>query len=135
MILGLPIALSYIIKSNYEDSGVKAEVIVLQPNIDPYSDKYNTKDEQIAENLSALIDNQKPLEEALILSPETVFADGTRLKSIYASTAFSFTENILERYPEASLVNGISMVETGFNQLEKFKKVEIAKEPKKNKAR
>lgn len=111
LILGIPIAASYFIKSTYGEFSKTAELIVLQPNIDPYSDKYFTKDDQIADNLSELIDKQQPVGNALILSPETVFANGTRLNQFYASSAFSFTQKILEQYPEASLVNGISMVE------------------------
>jgi apolipoprotein N-acyltransferase len=111
LLLGLPIALSFAIKANYTNFDKTAEVIVLQPNIDPYSDKYFTQDKEIADNLSELIANQKPVGKALILSPETVFANGTRLSQFYASQAFSFTQNILEKYPKASLVNGISLVE------------------------
>jgi apolipoprotein N-acyltransferase len=111
LLLGLPIALSFTIKANYTNFDKTAEVIVLQPNIDPYSDKYFTQDKEIADNLSELIANQKPVGEALILSPETVFANGTRLSQFYASQAFSFTQNTLEKYPKASLVNGISLVE------------------------
>jgi apolipoprotein N-acyltransferase len=111
IIIAIPIATSYLVRSNYNTLTDTAKIIVLQPNIDPYSDKYFTQDKQIADNLSELILNQIPIDNALILSPETVFANGTRLSQFYASQAFSFTQNILEQYPKAALLNGISLVE------------------------
>jgi len=111
LIIIVPIAFSYVVKSKYNTFENTSEVIVLQPNIDPYSDKYYTEDRQIADNLSELIAQQKPIDDALILSPETVFANGTRLSQFYASSAFSFTQDILQEYPQATMVNGISMVE------------------------
>ena len=111
LLIAIPIGLSYLIKSQYTSSGKTAEVIVLQPNIDPYSEKYNTKDKQVAENLYELIEQQKPGKNSLILSPETVFADGTRLHRFKQSPAYDFTNKVLDKYPDASLVNGISMYE------------------------
>lgn len=111
LILALPIVLSYIIKSNYNSSKVKAEVIVLQPNIDPYSEKYNTKDPQVAKNLFELISQQKPIGEGIILAPETVFADGTRLEQFYASSAYRFSQEIADQFTHSSLISGISMYE------------------------
>jgi apolipoprotein N-acyltransferase len=110
-LIALPIVASYVVKSQYGDFENKFEVIVLQPNIDPYSDKYYTKDKEIADNLSELIDQKKPFGDALILSPETVFANGTLLSRFHSSSAYQFSKNILEKYPEASIVNGISMAE------------------------
>lgn len=111
LMIAIPISLSYLIKSQYTNSGKTAEVIVLQPNIDPYSEKYNTKDKQVAENLFELIKRQKPRKNSLILSPETVFADGTRLEEFEKSSAFNFTQRVLDNYPQVSIVNGISMYE------------------------
>ncbi len=111
LFLGIPILVSYIIKLQYKDFEDTAEVIVLQPNIDPYSDKYFTKDQQIAANLEELIDQQKPINDAVILSPETVFANGTLLSRFERSQASEFTRKILAKYPQVSLINGISMAE------------------------
>ena len=111
LLIAIPIGSSYLIKSQYTHSVKTAEVIVLQPNIDPYSEKYNTKDKQVAENLYELIEQQKPGKNSLILSPETVFADGTRLEEFKQSPAFNFTKRVLNNYPQVSIVNGISMYE------------------------
>ena len=111
LLIAIPIGFSYLIKSQYSNSGKTAEVIVLQPNIDPYSEKYNTKDKQVAENLFDLIKQQKPGKNSLILSPETVFADGTRLQQFEQSPAYDFTNKVLDQYPDVSIVNGISMYE------------------------
>lgn len=109
--IGLPILTSFIVKSQYHIPDDSYDVIVLQPNIDPYSDKYFTKDQQIADNLSELIDRQKPVEQVLILSPETVFANGTLLSQFSLCPAYKFSKQIIEKYPKAAIVNGISMAE------------------------
>jgi apolipoprotein N-acyltransferase len=109
VILATPIVISYVVKSKYDTFDKTVEVIVLQPNIDPYSDKYNTKDQQIAQNLLELIDQQQPISDPLILAPETVFADGTQLNQFYSSSAFNFSKTLLKKYPKSSLISGISM--------------------------
>lgn len=111
LLLGLPIVLSYLIKSQYTTFEKTAEVIVLQPNIDPYSEKYNTKDPQVADNLFELITQQQPLDNTIILAPETVFANGTRLEQFDVSSAYQFSEKITTQFPESSLISGISMYE------------------------
>lgn len=111
LLLGLPIALSYVVKSQYSNLGKTAEVVVLQPNIDPYSEKYNTKDPQVAQNLFELIAQQRPLDSTVILAPETVFADGTRLEQFKVSSAYQFSRQVTNQYPHLSLISGISMYE------------------------
>jgi apolipoprotein N-acyltransferase len=111
LLLGIPIALSYIIKTQYTNFEKTAEVVVLQPNIDPYSEKYNTKDPQVAQNLFELIEQQKPLHNTVILAPETVFADGTRLQQFNASPAYQFSQQVTNQFPQSSLISGISMYE------------------------
>ncbi len=111
LLLGLPVASSYIIKSQYTIFDKTAEVIVLQPNIDPYSEKYNTKDPQVADNLFELITQQQPLDNTIILAPETVFADGTRLQQFNVSPAYQFSQEVTNQFPQSALISGISMYE------------------------
>ncbi len=111
LLLGLPIALSFVVKSKYSNFNQTAEVIVLQPNIDPYSEKYYTKDPQIADNLLELISQQKPIGKSVILAPETVFADGTTLQQFKISPAYKFSKSVKTLFPKSSLISGISLVE------------------------
>lgn len=111
LLLIVPIAISYIIKAQYSAYEGKAEVIVLQPNIDPYSDKYYTTDVQVADNLKELINQQSPEGDVLILSPETVFANGNYLSRFPSSPALRFSNEIIAKYPDVSIMNGISMAE------------------------
>ncbi len=111
LLLSLPIIASLIIKSSYTNFEKTAKAIVLQPNIDPYSDKYFTKDQQIADLLEELIEQQNPTGETVILSPETVFANGNLLSRFKQSPAYLFSKKMIEKYPKVSLINGISMAE------------------------
>ena len=43
----VPIMFSYVIYYTYQEEGTPTEVVVLQPNIDPYNEKYSLKNQQI----------------------------------------------------------------------------------------
>ena len=79
LIIGIPIAISYYLLNNYVESDDKMEVVILQPNINPYTEKYNTNDSRIGELLLKLSAEKVTPSTKLIVAPETVFADGTVL--------------------------------------------------------
>ena len=107
----IPILLSALIKAQYDSFEKSTEIIVLQPNIDPYSEKYYTSDNLIAKNLFELTKQQKPKLGALVLAPETVFADGTDLKLFKNSDASKFSRQLVHEFDNINLLSGITMYE------------------------
>ncbi|RKS45164.1 apolipoprotein N-acyltransferase [Gillisia mitskevichiae] len=117
----LPIALSYLILANYTEGKDKIEVVILQPNINPYTEKYNTTDTRIGELLVELSDSLATEKTDLLIAPETVFADGTALSQFPRSEAIYFGDQLIKRNPNLNFLSGISMFER-FNDPKKVGK-------------
>lgn len=87
------------------------EVVILQPNINPYTEKYNTTDTRIGELLLKLSEEKVSENTKLILAPETVFADGTVLPNFEQSEAAFFSRQLINKYPQTNFLSGISFYE------------------------
>lgn len=108
LFIGLPIFASVLIKPDLKASS-HLETIALQPNIDPYADKYALTDADIKDLLLELSEPYiKPGEKQLFLAPETVFASGTQWSGFEVSQASYFGNQILKRNPQAEVLYGIS---------------------------
>jgi len=116
LIVGLPIAISYYLLNNYTEGDQTMEVVILQPNINPYTEKYNTTDTRIGELLLKLSAEKVTPKTALIVAPETVFADGTVLSKFSSSEADYFGRQILRNQPGTNFLSGISFYERFHNQ-------------------
>ncbi|MBP2832266.1 apolipoprotein N-acyltransferase [Aquimarina sp. U1-2] len=106
-----PILLSIIILKTYTEDGKKLEVILLQPNINPYFEKYNTSDKRVGTLLTQLTNTEISTATDFIIAPETVFADQNRLSGFPSSIAKKTAQHILQTYPKAHFLSGISMVD------------------------
>ncbi|GLB50857.1 apolipoprotein N-acyltransferase [Neptunitalea lumnitzerae] len=111
LLIALPIALSLVLKMNYKEEGATAEAVILQPNIDPYSEKYNTSNIQISRLLLELTAEKITDNTSIIIAPETVFADNTKLSSVNKTLMFFRLREYLKQYPNADLLAGISLFE------------------------
>lgn len=108
----IPIGLSYYIGSKYtEDKNQQVEVLILQPNIDPYAEKYATDDEQIGELILRMTEENITDQTGLVIAPETVFADGTDRTHFKSSPGYQTGLKIVEKYPQTSFLAGISFYE------------------------
>ncbi|GAA4107357.1 apolipoprotein N-acyltransferase [Aquimarina addita] len=111
LIILIPILISYLILSTYEEDGKNVEVLILQPNINPYTEKYNTTDDRVGELLTSLITKEITQNTDFIIAPETVFADNNRLKNFQYSMAKKTAELVLSQYPKTNFLSGISLVD------------------------
>lgn len=106
--IGIPIAISLVLYQSHTPSSKEVEVVVLQPNLDPYEEKYqltNTKLLRMAEEISAdyLTNNT-----AYLLTPEGFLDEGSGLNlSNYQREPFYQTLiNFNEKHPNLSLLTG-----------------------------
>ncbi|MEB3346927.1 apolipoprotein N-acyltransferase [Aquimarina gracilis] len=111
LIILIPIIISVIILKTYEEDGEEIEVLILQPNIDPYTEKYNTTDNRISKLLTSLTNTEITENTNFILAPETVFADNNRLHNFSKSIAKRTGQDIVKAYPNAHFLSGISLID------------------------
>lgn len=110
LVIGIPIAVSLIIWNTYpsEKNQESIEALILQPNINPYTEKYTTTDRRVGQLLEQMTNENISDSTKIVIAPETVFADGTEIDKFDNSTAHLYGEQILRDHPQTSFLSGIS---------------------------
>lgn len=115
LIIGAPILTSFLLSENRKDickKGMETEVVVVQPNIDPFDFKFDnsTVDWQM-DNLIHLSNQMVSLKTDFVLWPETSIPTATWLdhfyEPFYIQKVVAYTDSI---YPTSLLV-GITLLE------------------------
>ncbi|WP_460219682.1 apolipoprotein N-acyltransferase [Psychroserpens sp. MEBiC05023] len=104
----IPIGISLIIYNTYSHEGDTVNIIAIQPNIDPYSEKYNMTNIKFTELLIELSNSKITDSTDFIIAPETFLAESTRLKQFDHSLLKSRLKRYILEYPNANLLTGIS---------------------------
>jgi apolipoprotein N-acyltransferase len=111
----LPIGLSYAIGAAYQEKGPTTEVVVVQPNFDPYVEKfeggpkYIPADEQLTRML-ALSEQHLTPNTRLVLWPETALEEAIWENSIEGSPKIIRIRAWLAQHPGVALLTGITTI-------------------------
>ena len=108
----LPILISLGIYSTYSHEGEVVNVIALQPNIDPYSEKYNMTNMKFAELFFELSNSKITDSTDFVIAPETFFAENIRLPQFENSLLKSRMKRYANEHPNVNLLTGISFIDT-----------------------
>jgi len=111
LVLLIPIGISIGLYFDYEPSKRQVNAIVLQPNIDPYSEKYNLSNETVLEDLIALSRTKLTDSTDFILAPETVIAKNVRLNQFNNSLIKTKMKRFVDAHPHVNFLTGISFYE------------------------
>ncbi|GAK99382.1 apolipoprotein N-acyltransferase [Nonlabens ulvanivorans] len=113
LVILIPIGISQIILLSYfevnKDSGTN--VVIVQPNIDPYEEKYTFTNDKVTQLITNLALPEITLNTEFVIAPETVIADNIRISQVnYHPTLQSLRGNFAS-YPNLSYLGGISLVD------------------------
>lgn len=112
LLVAVPVTISYFIYANYTEKGKKTvTAIVLQPNIDPYDDKYALTNTQVADLLVELSAKKMDKDVNFIITPETVFADNIKLHELSEKIEIQQLRAFTARYPQLNWVVGTAMID------------------------
>jgi len=115
----VPIGISQIILFQYfELNKYKGgtEVVIVQPNIDPYNEKYTTAtNEKVVQLLTDLALPEVKEHTDFIITPETVIADNIRLNQVTYHPALQLLRGNFTDYPDLSYLGGISLLDVFTN--------------------
>ncbi|BBE16771.1 apolipoprotein N-acyltransferase [Aquipluma nitroreducens] len=102
-----PIALSSYSYFNYSEKGVMQNVVALQPNIDPYTQKFvgMSTDDQISKLIS-LAESKITDSTDLILAPETSWPPLLEDSLAHQSPSLLPLTEIMKRFPDVSFIVG-----------------------------
>lgn len=103
-----PMIFSLWLYHRHVDKGTPVSVVVVQPNIDPYSEKFNgTGSDQLAK-LLRLASTVADSTTDYIVGPETALPDGIWEENLRDHKQIKTIEKILNVYPAATFITGAS---------------------------
>ena len=107
LVIVFPIALSWYLYSNYSERGTIQNVVVLQPNIDPYTEKFSgmCPDEQISK-LVSLAESKITDSTDLVLAPETALPSLWEDSLITQEPSMHPFSRIIQKFPNISIIAG-----------------------------
>lgn len=110
-VIVVPIILSYLIKPAKTLSDKTAEVVILQPNIDPYEEKYELTNDSVGAYLVKLARPAVTDETDFVISPETSLAKNVELDELDDDRGLWHIRRMLQENSQVSYLGGISMIE------------------------
>jgi len=113
----LPIGFSYLLYARYQERGREVEVIVLQPNIDPYKEKYQKSENIIVNDLIQLSQSQLTKNTRFLLAPETAFSHLAHLNYLEKNLAIKALCEFVRAIPQLAFVLGVEIY-TEYNSKE-----------------
>ena len=107
-VLIVPIVISKIRYHNYAEAAQPIEVAVIQPNVDPYNEKYETSAAEQLEEMIKLLDNNLKGEPSYIVAPESALSGDIQEHNILESSTIRTIGHFLQRHPKTEFVSGMS---------------------------
>lgn len=109
IVLISPIVLSLIIYNNYTEQESPIEVVIVQPNIDPYTEKFGgmTEAEQVDRILS-LAREKTTLNTDFVIAPETAIPRGCVESELEFNYAIIEIRRFLKQFPNTKFIIGAS---------------------------
>jgi apolipoprotein N-acyltransferase len=113
--VALPIGASYLIGATYQEKGSTTEVVVVQPNFDPYVEKFEggahfvPPNEQLTRFLT-LSEQQLTPATRLVIWPETALEEPMWENTIESSPKIHRIREWLGRHPGVALLTGITTI-------------------------
>lgn len=114
LLILIPIGISQLVLLNYLAiyKGGGTEVVIVQPNIDPYNEKYTTAtNEKVVKLITDLSLPEVTPATKFIITPETVLADNIRLNQVAYHPTLQLLKGNFAAYPDLSYLGGISLLD------------------------
>ncbi|HEY1024760.1 MAG TPA: apolipoprotein N-acyltransferase [Sphingobacteriaceae bacterium] len=103
----LPIAVSLIIYSNYKEKENASNVVVVQPNVDPYEKWGKIPSEEQVKRLIRLSDSLGQPNTEYFIWPETAIPDYINEDDIRKNANFLAVQDFLDKYRNGNVISGI----------------------------
>ncbi|MFM9028763.1 MAG: apolipoprotein N-acyltransferase, partial [Bacteroidota bacterium] len=108
LVIGVPIDISYHLYDHRKDSGEPVKVAVVQPNADPYNEKFNSGDDQQLNKFLRLASTVIDSSTDFVLGPETCIPGGLWEEEIREHVFIEKIRKFLTAYPEVNMITGIT---------------------------
>jgi apolipoprotein N-acyltransferase len=107
-VLILPLAVSYLVHPANSNVAATNNVIIVQPNIDPYTEKYDSASTKVQiKQLISLSEKNIDTNTRLVLWPETALPVSILQSQFQLSSDYSIVFDFAKRHPQVTLQTGI----------------------------
>jgi apolipoprotein N-acyltransferase len=108
LLLLIPIIGSYLIFQNFEVEGETVNIALIQPNLDPYTEKFDPENyaqhvEEFFKTANLIVDN----ETQFLLGPETLIVEQIDERDPSASIYFRKLLEFQQKYPKLNILLGV----------------------------
>ncbi len=106
----IPIGISEWLRYSYTDEvspATPSNVVVVQPNVEPYEEKFNTDPNVLTQSLIDLSESKIDSNTRLVVWPETAIPAQAWEHEIYDIPVFQKVFDFVDRHPQIQLVTGI----------------------------
>ncbi|NDK54897.1 apolipoprotein N-acyltransferase [Pontibacter sp. BT213] len=114
VLIVVPIVISYAILAGYEEKGTPTEVVVVQPNIDPYHEKFSGHDnfipyEEQQQRMISLSEQKITPKTKFVVWPETALRqdNGYWEEQLHSYQSIQELKEFVQRHPDIELVTGL----------------------------
>ena len=108
VILLFPIFVSYIIYYSYEEKRNPVNVVVTQPNVDPYSEQYTLPPAEVIRRNMDLAEQKMDSTTLFVVAPESALQEDIWENNLEWSSSLGLLQEYLEEKPGLNLVIGAS---------------------------
>jgi apolipoprotein N-acyltransferase len=108
-IVFIPTLSSLIIKKNYAEEQNPISVLIVQPNIDPYNDKFGgMEDKEQVHKMLQLAEEKMDSNVQFVVLPETALPNGYWEDELDSVDLILMLKNFAKKYPRVNIVAGMS---------------------------
>jgi apolipoprotein N-acyltransferase len=102
----LPISFSLIRYFTYEEKVWPVDIVIIQPNMDPYNVKFKIPIDQQLDVIVALAESKADQNVDYFVGPETAIPNGMWEETINDNIAIKFIRSFISKYPDAKFIIG-----------------------------
>lgn len=124
----IPIAVSYIILSNYEETENPVEIVIVQPNVDPYEEQFSQHPSELIQRNIDLARKKTDSSVSFVVLPESAIMERVWERKVNNSYCINSIRDFLNIYPNAAFISGAKTLK----KYEKYEKLKISARKFKN---
>lgn len=123
VVLAFPITVSLVLWNDYSEKGEPVDVVVVQPNNDPWSEQYGMPARSVVDHLLRLAARKTDSAVRYVVFPESAIYDDIWLDNIGAPESIRQIKTFTSQHPYLSVIAGVS----SFQYYGSVKKTETAR--------
>jgi len=108
LILSLPIVFSIYLYKNYKEKGEMVDVVVVQPNIDPYSEQYSVPPLEVLDRMLQLAKQKIDTATDYLVFPESALQEYIWEEDFDLSPSIAMIRSFLKNYQTLNVLTGLS---------------------------